>query len=220
MPTSSSKALALAVLALSGAAEARGKKPLPDYSPALPPMVATQASPGAIFPGASYVALTNGARAGAVGDILTIVLAERTQATKANSAQTARDGSIGLSPPTTGPLSFFKSSDIGAGGNNAFKGSGTAAQSNALTGEISVTIVEVRPNGTALIRGEKQLTLNRGDETIQLTGIVRLADIGTDNRVLSTRIADAKIGYTGKGEIARGSRQGWLQRFFSAVSPF
>lgn len=219
MPTSSSKAIALALLALSGAAEAR-KKPLPDYSPALPPMAAPQASPGAIFPGASYVALTNGARAGGVGDILTIVLAERTQATKANSAQTGRDGSIGLTPPTTGPLSFFKPSDIGMGGNQAFKGQGTAAQSNALTGEITVTIVEVRPNGTALVRGEKQVTLNRGDETIQLSGIVRLADIGPDNRVLSTRIADARIGYTGKGEIARGSRQGWLQRFFSAVSPF
>jgi flagellar L-ring protein precursor FlgH len=219
MPTSSSKAIALAVLALSGAAEAR-KKPLPDYSPALPPMVVPQGSPGAIFPGASYVALTNGARAGGVGDILTVVLAERTQATKANSAQTARDGSLGLTPPTTGPLSLFKPSDIGAGGNQAFKGSGTAAQSNALTGEISVTIVEVRPNGTALIRGQKQLTLNRGDETIQLTGIVRLADIGPDNRILSTRIADARIGYTGKGEVARGSKQGWLQSFFSKVSPF
>ncbi len=219
MPTSSSSAIALAALALCGAAEAR-RRPLPDYSPALPPLVAPQASPGAIFPGAGYVALTNGARAGGVGDVLTIVLAERTQAVKANSAQTARDGSIGLTPPTTGPLSLFKPSDIGAGGNQAFKGSGTAAQSNALTGEITVTIVAVQPNGTALVRGEKQVTLNRGDELIQLSGIVRLADIGPDNRILSTRIADARIGYTGRGEIARGSRQGWLQRFFSAVSPF
>ena len=219
MPISNSKAFFIALLVLSGPVEAR-KKPLPDYSPALPPMVVPQGSPGAIFPGASYVALTNGARASGVGDIVTVVLQERTQATKANSAQTARDGSLGLTPPTTGPLSFFKPSDIGAGGNQAFKGSGTAAQSNALTGEITVTIVAVRPNGTALIRGEKFLTLNRGDEQIQLSGIVRLADIGPDNRVSSTRIADARIGYTGKGEVARGSKQGWLQRFFSVVSPF
>jgi flagellar L-ring protein precursor FlgH len=71
-----------------------------------------------------------------------------------------------------------------------------------------------------LIRGEKALTLNRGDEHVQLSGIVRAADIGPDNRISSTRIADARISYTGKGEIARASRQGWLQRFFSMVSPF
>jgi flagellar L-ring protein precursor FlgH len=70
------------------------------------------------------------------------------------------------------------------------------------------------------VRGEKLLTLNRGDENIRISGIVREADIGPDNRVLSTRVADARITYTGKGEIARASRQGWLQRFFSMLSPF
>ena len=71
-----------------------------------------------------------------------------------------------------------------------------------------------------LVRGEKALTLNRGDEFVQISGLVRPADITPDNRVLSTRVADAKITYTGKGEIARASRQGWLQRFFSMISPF
>ena len=76
------------------------------------------------------------------------------------------------------------------------------------------------PNGTMLVRGQKALTLNRGDEFIQITGIVRPADISPDNRVPSTRVADAKIIYTGKGEIARASSQGWLQRFFTRISPF
>ena len=64
------------------------------------------------------------------------------------------------------------------------------------------------------------LTLNRGDENINITGIIRCADIGPDNRVLSTRVADARITYSGKGEIARASRQGWLNRFFYMLSPF
>jgi flagellar L-ring protein precursor FlgH len=64
------------------------------------------------------------------------------------------------------------------------------------------------------------VTLNRGDEFVQIKGIVRIADISADNRVPSTRVADARIAYTGKGDVARASRQGWLSRFFSVISPF
>jgi flagellar L-ring protein precursor FlgH len=105
-------------------------------------------------------------------------------------------------------------------GDQSFTGKGETAQSNALSGELSVTVAVVYPNGNMLVQGEKALTLNRGDEKVQFTGIVRSADISVDNRVLSTRVAAARIVYTGKGEIARASQQGWLQRFFSRVSPF
>lgn len=219
MPTSSFKGVALAALIVASPVLAK-KAPAIDYAPALPAApVAATVTPGAIF-STGYAPLTSGARASQVGDIVTVVLVERTQASKTNSAKTGRDGGIGLTPPTTGPLSFFSGSDINASGTQSFNGQGAAQQSNALTGEVSVTIVEVRPNGTMLVRGEKALTLNRGDEHIQLSGIVRASDIGPDNRIASTRIADARISYTGKGEIARASRQGWLQRFFSMVSPF
>ena len=174
---------------------------------------------GSIFQG-GYVPLTSGGRAGAVGDIVTIQLVERTAATKSNAAGTQRDGNIGLTPPATGPLSLFNPSDIAMGGGQQFKGKGDASQSNALSGEVSVTIAAVYPNGTMLVRGEKLLTLNRGDERVQISGIIRAIDISPDNRVLSTRVADANIRYVGKGEIARASQQGWLQRFFSLISPF
>ncbi len=176
--------------------------------------------PGAVFSGTAYTPLTSGARAGQPGDLLTIVLVERTSATKSNSATTGRDGSAGITPPITGPLNFLKATDLSAGGSQSFKGKGEAAQSNALTGEIAVTVVGVRPNGVLEVKGEKFLQLNRGDERIELTGLVRTADISAENRVLSTRVANARIAYTGKGEIARASKQGWLQRFFSRISPF
>ena len=174
---------------------------------------------GSIFQGA-YVPLTSGGRAGAIGDIVTIQLVERTAATKSNAANMQRNGDIGLTPPTTGPLSLFNPSDVAMGGNQAFKGKGDASQSNALSGEVSVTIAAVYPNGTMLVKGEKLLTLHRGDERVQISGILRAIDIGPDNRVLSTRVANANIRYVGKGEIARASKQGWLQRFFSILSPF
>ena len=192
-----------------------------EYAPTYPPQNYVAPADGAIFHAASgYASLTSGARAAMVGDILTILLVERTQALKSNSATTDRSGNISLTPPATGPLNLFKPTDIGASGGAKFDGKGAAAQSNQLSGEISVTVAEVHPNGTMLIRGEKSLLLNRGEEMIRISGLVRAADIDFDNRVPSTRVADARITYSGKGEIARASSQGWLGRFFSRVSPF
>ena len=175
---------------------------------------------GAIFNVGTYAALTSGARASQVGDILTVILSERTSATKSTSTATDRNGGFGLTPPTTGPFSLFKPSDVNVSGTQTFKGKGETAQSNSLAGEMSVTVTAVYPNGTMLVRGEKLLTLNRGDEHVRLSGLVRSVDISPDNRVSSSRIADAHILYTGKGEVANASKQGWLQRFFSKVSPF
>ncbi|OHC94957.1 MAG: flagellar biosynthesis protein FlgH [Sphingomonadales bacterium RIFCSPLOWO2_12_FULL_63_15] len=192
------------------------------YAPSIVAQPPVPQANGSIFQtSVGYTPLTSGARATTVGDIITIVLVERTQATKSNSADTSRNGNIGLAPPTTGVLSkLFSASDVAMGGQNNFAGQGGATQSNALSGEITVTIAAVYPNGTMLVKGEKALTLNRGDEYIQISGLVRQADISPDNRIASTRVADAKIIYTGKGEIARASKQGWLQSFFSMISPF
>lgn len=200
---------------------AKGRKPDPEFLPSYAMAPSAPIANGSIFQASNgYSALTNGARAAMVGDIVTITLVERTQAAKSNSASTDRSGNISLTPPTTGPASFFNPTDVGASGGSKFGGKGDAAQSNQLSGEISVTIAQIFPNGTMLVRGEKLLTLNRGDENIGIMGIIRSADIGPDNRVPSTRVADARIIYSGKGEIARGSRAGWLNRFFTMLSPF
>jgi flagellar L-ring protein precursor FlgH len=207
--------------ALAGKKQREAERAL--YAPTLSALpVNPPPANGSIFQASmGYAPLTSGSRASMVGDVITIVLVERTQATKSNSADTSRSGNISLTPPTTGLASkLFSPSDIGASGANSFTGKGAASQSNALTGEITVTIAQVFPNGTMLIKGEKALTLNRGDEFIQISGLVRQADISPDNRIASTRVADAKIIYSGKGEIARASRQGWLQRFFTMISPF
>ena len=225
MPTSSCKALALApALLLSACMGGHSGPPSAEYRPSFAapaPVLAASAGNGAIFPAArGYSPLTSGSRAAQVGDILTIALVERTQALKSNSAVTDRAGDLGLTPPSVGPLSLFDPQEARFAGDQSFNGKGQAAQENRLTGEISVTVAEVYPNGTMLVRGEKLVTLNRGDEYVQLAGLVRMNDIGPDNRIASTRVADAKITYSGRGEIARASKQGWLQRFFSVVSPF
>jgi flagellar L-ring protein precursor FlgH len=210
-------------VALAPSAALARKKDKVEYAPTYSPGPEQPAQPnGSIFQAANgYAPLTSGARAAMVGDVITITLVERTQASKSNSADANRSGSISLTPPSTGPLSkIIDSTDIGSSGSNTFGGKGSASQSNALSGEVTVTVAQVYPNGTMLVKGQKALTLNRGDEFIQISGIVRQADISPDNRVASTRVADARITYTGKGEIARASRQGWLQRFFTMISPF
>ena len=191
------------------------------FTAAPPPPPPPPVANGAIFqPAAGYAPLTSGQRAAQVGDVITIELVERTQGTSTSTSATDHNGSIGLTPPTTGPLALFSATDAAMGGNSTFAGQGQTGQSNSLVGEISVVVSEVLPNGNMRVRGEKLLHINRGNETIRIAGIVRPVDIGSDNRVASTRVADAQIDYVGRGEISRASRQGWLQRFFSILSPF
>ena len=221
MPRRLYKLILLFLLAFPVGAQAeKDTSANPDYGPTLPIAPPPASANGAIFQIGHYSPLTSGARATRVGDIITINLVERTSASKSTSATTGRNGSFGLSPPLSGPLNLISAGDVKMSGNQSFTGKGETAQSNALFGELSVTVAAVYPNGNMLVKGEKALTLNRGDENVQFTGIVRAADISVDNRVLSTRVAAARIVYTGKGEIARASQQGWLQRFFSKISPF
>ncbi|MGI4879828.1 MAG: flagellar basal body L-ring protein FlgH [Janthinobacterium lividum] len=121
--------------------------------------------------------------------------------------------------PDAKPFSYLPKGLFSGGSTQSFKGSGAATQDNLLSGEISVTIARVLPNGVLLVQGEKRVTLNRGEEQVQLSGLVRIDDIGSDNSVASTRVADAHIRYSGSGELADQSRQGWLARFFAKVTP-
>lgn len=218
-----------AILALPGSAHAKGlfgkraSEMRAEYAatPA-PAMPAEAPADGAIYHASyGYSPLTSGARAAHVGDIVTIALVEKTQALKSTSQTMDRSGSVSVTPPPTGPIAtVLNKVNLNMGTGQKYGGKGDAAQSNQLTGNISVTIAAVYPNGTMLVRGEKMLTLNRGDEDIMISGLIRQADIDFDNTVQSTRVADAKITYTGKGEVARASMQGWLGRFFSRVNPF
>jgi flagellar L-ring protein precursor FlgH len=221
MPSTTLRGLAAAASLLALAA--CGPERATGFAVALPPPPAPLApakADGAIYHAATgYAPLYYGQRASQVGDLVTVVLVERTQTSKSASANNQRDGGISLTPPSVGPFSFDPGI-LNSSGNSSFKGKGDAAQTSTLSGSITVSIADVRPNGTALVRGEKVMQLSQGEEWIQLAGIVRLADIDQDNRIASTRIADARITYSGKGAVQRASREGWLSHFFNLVTPF
>ena len=183
---------------------------------------------GAIFQAGYEISLYEDMRARRVGDILTIILNERTNASKKAATNTAKDSSVDVKNPTLFGRSFnfdlprpFTSAlpdlslDTSLNSANSFKGEGDSAQSNSLTGNITVTVSEVLPNGNLFVKGQKRLTINQGDEYVQFSGIVRTADINPDNSVVSTKVADANIAYIGEGMVADVNSQGWLARFFN-----
>jgi flagellar L-ring protein FlgH len=198
--------------------------------PTLPPV--EPESHGAIYKPGFDVRLFEDLKARRVGDILTVRLVESTNASKEANTEIDKENTTTLDNPTifgTGPefdlpsfmpLQITKNLNLetNLSSNHEFEGEASADQSNALTGSIPVSVVEVLPNGNLIIRGEKRVTLNNGVEYVQLSGIIRQVDILANNSVLSTQVADATINYVGEGEIADSSKNGWLARFFA--SPF
>ena len=120
---------------------------------------------------------------------------------------------FGGSPVTINGKAF----QFGINQNSEFTGESLADQSNSLSGDISVHVLRVLPNGNLMIRGEKWLTLNNGDEYIRLTGIIRPKDISTNNTIISTKVANARIQYSGTGSFADANEQGWLTKFFNSA---
>src|SRR5690606_34511665 len=98
----------------------------------------------------------------------------------------------------------------------AFSGTGSSAQSNQLSGSVTVTVVQRLANGNLVVRGDKLIRLNQSDEIVQIMGIVRAADIGPDNTISSSRVADVRIAYGGRGAVAKSNVMGWLSRFFQS----
>jgi flagellar L-ring protein FlgH len=210
---------ALPLVALTGCAIVP-PTPKPMYTATLPPEQATapQAT-GSIYADQTSLELFSDPRAHRVGDILTISLVESTQASKKATTATSKKNGNNITAPT------ILGHGLKIGGNtanstlesdNSFAGDGSSSQSNALTGQITVTVAQRLSNGALIVRGEKWLTINQGEELVRISGIVRAQDIGNDNIVPSSRVADARIEYVGKGTLADSNTRGWLSRFFDS----
>lgn len=218
--------LAFVALAAAGCA---GPQPIDDWSPMSPPEypeATAEERNGAIYQAATALSLFADVKARRVGDVLTVRLVERTDATTSASTSTERTSATEITNPVlsgepltrSGGIPLFQSS---LDSENSFEGSGDSAQSNRMDGNISVTVYHRLPNGNLMVRGEKWIRINRGRELLRVAGIVRPADIGEDNSVPSFRLADARIDYGARGALNDANRPGWLTRFFqSPIFPF
>ena len=194
-----------------------------DHRPVMP-LVAPQPAPvqGGLYHVGTSPSLFADVKASRVGDIITVILKEKTQAKKSASTSTSKESNLELPSPTilgrNVTLGGFPLFNTAAESANDFAGKGDSAQSNSLDGDIAVTVAAVYPNGNMLVRGEKLLNLNQGSEVVRISGLVRAVDVTPENTVFSTQIADAQITYSGAGAVAQSNQQGWLGRFFN--SPF
>lgn len=207
------------LLALTGCA--RVPKPDESFAATLPEEVPVTARPnGAIFQAGDAQTLFDDPVARRVGDVLTIVLMENTNATKSAVTTTKKTTTEAMAAPTLlgGPLTLHGRALLNNSLNDAttFDGEGNSAQSNQLTGSISVTVAKTLANGNLLVRGQKWIQINQGREYVRIQGIVRPIDIGQDNTVPSTSVADATIEYGGQGTLNDANTKGWLARFFDS----
>lgn len=182
-------------------------------------------SNGAIYQAGYDMRLFEDYSARRIGDILTIRLNEDTAAKKKTDSNESKQSNVSVTAPTLFGMAskavLGHSLETEFNANRTFQGQGGAQQSNSLKGDISVTVVEVLPNGNMKVRGEKRVTLNDGDEFVRVSGIVRPMDIDASNSLPSAKLADATIMYTGEGGMADSSKVGWIGRMLlSPIFPF
>lgn len=196
-----------------------------DWAPATPPAAAAvTGTPGSIFRSGHGPQWFLDQRARQVGDTVSVILQERTNASKQAGTSASRSSSIDIPVGTV-----LGTALAGTAGGRAlssatqlesetdFQGQGASSQSNQLSGSITVTVHEVLANGNLRVRGEKWVTINQGEEFIRLAGTIRPEDINGDNTIPSFKVSDARIIYSGKGVVADANRPGWLTRFFTSI---
>ncbi len=219
--TKTVKVLLLLIAALQQPACVASRAPQEPYRPPIVEPLLYQPQPGTIYTAGADVRLWEDRKAARVGDILTVRLFEKTNATKNSQTTTGKATEVSLGNPTVFGRPITRNGvplfDGSLSGGQDFDGKGASSQSNSLSGEITVTVIERLPNGNLSIAGEKWVTLNQGQEFIRLSGVIRPDDIEPDNSLLSTRIANAQITYSSKGVLAAANKMGLISRFFNSV---
>lgn len=175
---------------------------------------------GAIYQQGMRIGLFSDITAKHIGDVLTIELVENTNASATSNTNSSKDNKVDLPGPTLAGNKVKKDGveilENKFNGEREFNGQGTSAMNSSFNGKISVTVAEVLPNKNLVVRGEKLMMLNQSDEYIRLIGIVRPQDIGQNNVIKSTRVANVQMAYGGQGSLAAANKMGLLGRFFQS----
>jgi len=204
---------ACSVLPREPLAHSEGFRPVYPIAQTAPPMAT-----GAIYNGPQSESFFGRGRSFQVGDVITVLLNESTQAGRTQSGVVKRTSSNDVVPAAMGG-GLLPAANL-LGGTIKNEGSGTADQTATLSGSIAVSVVDVMANGNLVLRGEKQLALTEGSEIIQVAGVVRPDDIAPNSTVQSRRLANAQITYRGTGDMAAASRAGWATSGLLKLWPF
>ncbi|MGL4209144.1 MAG: flagellar basal body L-ring protein FlgH [Candidatus Adiutrix sp.] len=235
--------LSLGVFLATGCAERISQpSPLSNQEAALRnPPVDTYPEPalkteGSLFSDDARMDLFSDLKARRVGDIITINIVENSRASKTANTNTGRSNSVNAQTnaflgyenpsniPTIGSIfdriNFNSAIGIDANYRSSFSGQGTTNRNENMTARMSARVIQVLPNGNLVIRGSQEIMVNNEKQYITVQGVVRQTDVSSDNTVLSTYLADARIDYTGQGDLSRKQREGWLSRALDVIWPF
>jgi flagellar L-ring protein precursor FlgH len=199
-------------------------RPSPDFQPVYPLAADRQKiATGGIYSNRQSDAWFGRGRNYQVGDIITVLLNESTQAARTQNTDVSRESKNSLPSGLNTQLGtmspFLKGIDVTAN-NNSSKGAGKADQQASLSGSVAVTVVEILANGNLMVRGEKKLGLSEGTEVIQVSGVIRPEDVGPNSTVQSRRLANAQIAYRGSGDLANATKAGWGTSLMHKYWPF
>ena len=191
----------------------------PSRRPAAPPLAA--APPDASLFRAGAGAFLGDQRAAHMGDILTVRINVADRAEVGNTTARTRGGSenagltaaLGLGVATPNPL-------IAGNSKSQFNGSGNISRSETISMTMSAIVTDVLPNGNLMIRGRQEIRVNYELRELIVTGMVRPQDIGRDNSIRHTQIAEARISYGGRGQLTQAQQARWGQQIYDALFPF
>ncbi len=199
-------------------------RPSPEFQPVYPLAADRQKiATGGIYSNRQSDAWFGRGRNYQVGDIITVLLNESTQAARTQNTDVSREAKNTLpsgASTTIGKVHpLLEGIDL-ANNKTSSTGKGTADQQATLSGSVAVTVVEILANGNLMVRGEKKLGLAEGTEVIQVSGVIRPEDVGPNSTVQSRRLANAQIAYRGSGDLANATRAGWGTTLMHKFWPF
>lgn len=177
-------------------------------------------------------------KARSVGDLVTIIISESSSTSKAESMATAKSASKAATPNVVDPItndptrrntpeglnrllnSIATLQGLSVNSTDSFNGSGSSSTSETLTAQITARVVDVMPNGTLVIKGERRVKMKKEEVSIIMTGIIRKRDISQANTINSSLMSDAQIYYETDGDVSDGTQPGFLWRLIQHISPF
>ncbi len=162
----------------------------------------------------AFKSLFSDEKANKIGDAITILVVESSQASNNAETQATRSSSLSLTAKGQAGKTALPGVDLGLGTNNDFTGSGSTKTTGLIRTKISATIDSVLKNGNLLVRGSRKIVINGEEQVVKIKGIVRSSDIAADNSVLSYNISEAEIEFSGSGLIERSQSPGWITKLF------
>jgi flagellar L-ring protein FlgH len=168
-------------------------------------------------------------RALRVGDVVQITINEeadaqggaKTDLTKSSKRQDQVESLLGLIPaiqkayPNIDPKTLVQLAS-----QSDFTGEGQTQRQGKLSGSIAVRVKQELPNGDLYVEGTKVVMINNEEYHLYISGVIRTADIENDNTVSSKLVADARVEFTGRGDVADQVDRGWLTKILDFINPF